>query len=128
MSDLYIANTGDEWDLVLDDGDVVLVHELDENPVASEVAQRVVYNVMAWLGESPYDTGAGMPYLDGIFGFEPVPGIAALFTQTVLDTDGVDELDENPTYTLEPITRELAMSFRIKAGSVVVPLALEVNP
>lgn len=128
MSDLYIAHNGDEWDLVLDDGDVVLVHELETAPIPAEVAQRVVYRVMTWLGESPYDTGAGLPYLDGIFGFEPVPGIAALISQTVLDTEGVLEIDGNPSYLLEPSTRELAMSIAIRVGDVVVPLALEIAP
>lgn len=127
MSDLYIADGADGWDLVLDDGDVVLVHELEASAWQAEVAQRVVYRVMTWLGESPYDTAAGLPYLSGIFGFEPVPGVAALISQTVLDTDGVLELDSDPSYLLDTTTRELAMSFVIKVGTGEdVPISLEV--
>ena len=128
VSDLYIADNGDEWDLVLDDGDVVLVHELAENADAVEVAQRVVYRVMTWQGESPYDTAAGLPYLDGIFGFEPVPGVAALISQTILETDGVTEIDGTPSYLLDSTTRELSMAVAIKHGAVAVPLALTVTP
>jgi hypothetical protein len=120
VSDLYIDSSTGEWDLVLDDGDLVLVHELEENAYPAEVAQRVVYRVMTWSGESPYDVAAGLPYLDGIFGFEPVPGVAALITQTILGTEGVTELAEQPSYLLEP-SRELAMSLaiRIDTGDVV---------
>lgn len=114
MSDLYITAETGEWDLALEDGDLVLVHDLEENAYAAEVAQRVVYRVMTWQGESVYDTAAGLPYLDGIFGFEPVPGVAALISQTVIETEGVAEIDGNPTYLLEPTTRELSMTIAIK--------------
>ena len=74
MSDLQIDATTGVWDLTLDDGDAVLVHEISR---AAEVAQRVVYALMTWRGESVYDRGVGLPYLDGIFGFEPLPGISS---------------------------------------------------
>lgn len=109
--DLQIAiSANGGWDLVLKDGDFVFV---DEGP--AEVGQRVVYRLMTWLGESPYDTGAGLPYLDGIFGFEPIPGIAGLLTQTILDTEGVDEIVDNPVFSLDG--RELDFSIVIKVGT-----------
>lgn len=128
MSDLYIADGADGWDLVLDDGDVVLVHELEEQAWLTEVSQRVVYRVMTWLGESPYDLGAGLPYLDGIFGFEPVPGVAALISQEILETEDVSEIDGTPEYLLDPTSRELSMSIAIKVGDEPVTLSLEVSP
>ena len=125
MSDLKIADSGDGFDLVLEDGDVVL---FGADELTAEVAQRVVYTVMTWQGESPYDLAAGLPYLDGIFGFEPVPGVAGLITQAIADTDGVAELDENPAYELETTTRELSINVRIRVtgDSEFLPLSLEV--
>jgi hypothetical protein len=127
VSDLKIADTaGQGWDLVLEDGDVVLFGPDD---TTAEVAQRVVYTVMTWQGESPYDLAAGLPYLDGIFGFEPVPGVAGLITQAIQDTEGVAEVDENPSYLLETTTRELSMSVRIRVTGdpAFTPISLEVS-
>ncbi len=125
MSDLQIArDVNGEWDLVLVDGDAVLVHTVS---VAAEVAQRVVYRVSTWYGESPYDRGVGLPYLDGIFGFEPVPGVAALISQTILDTEGVLEIVDNPDYILAS-DRELSLAFAIRVDGTTVDLALEITP
>lgn len=127
MSDLYIAQAGGVWDLVIEDGDAVLVHELDENPLAAEVAQRVVYEISTWLGESPYDRTAGIPYLDGVFGFEPVPGVAAMITQTALETEGVTEIEGTPRYLLDTTTGVLSLDLQLVVGDTTVPLALSVG-
>lgn len=126
MSDLKIADEGDGWDLVLEDGDVVLFGSDD---LTAEVAQRVVYTVMTWQGESPYDLAAGLPYLDGIFGFEPVPGVAGLITQAIADTEGVAEVDESPVYSLDTTTHELSISvgIRVVGDSEFTPVSLEVG-
>lgn len=126
MSDLKIADSGDGWDLVLEDGDVVLFGADD---LTAEVAQRVVYTVMTWQGESAYDRAAGLPYLDGIFGFEPVPGVAGLITQAIADTEGVAEIDESPSYLLDTTTHELSISvgIRVVGDSEFTPVSLEVG-
>lgn len=122
MTDLLIENTGDGWDLVIRDGDVVLTHQESRG---REVAQRVVYRLMTWLGESPYDRRVGVPYLETVFGFEPVPAVVAILTQIVLETEGVDELLEEPTFLLEA-DRELRITLTIRVGAEDVPVALEI--
>ncbi len=114
MSDLQIDATTGVWDLTLVDGDVVLVHEVSR---AAEVAQRVVYRLMTWLAESPYDRAAGLPYLDGIFGFEPLPGIAGLLSQTILDTPGVVAIVDDPLYELDGGTLTYAVTIRVDDGT-----------
>jgi hypothetical protein len=122
MSDLAIANDGTGFDLVLVDGDLVFGFD-DE---AAEVAQRVIYRLMTWLGESPYDRLAGVPYLDGVFNdFEPVPGIVALLIQVVLDTEGVDEITDDPLFELED--RVLTITATIRVGAELVPISLPVT-
>lgn len=114
MSDLQIDATTGIWDLALDDGDAVLVHEVSR---AAEVAQRVVYALMTWRGESRYDRGVGLPYLDGIFGFEPLPGIAGLLSQTILDVEGVTEIVGQPDYILDGGTLSYSVVIRVDDGT-----------
>lgn len=114
MSDLQIDASTGVWDLVLEDGDLVLVHDVSH---AAEVAQRVVYRLMTWLAESPYDRGAGLPYLDGIFGFEPLPGVAGLLTQTILETEGVTEIIGAPDYILDGGRLSYSVAIRIDDGT-----------
>jgi hypothetical protein len=114
VSDLQIDATTGPWDLTLVDGDVVLVHEVSR---AAEVAQRVVYALMTWRGESVYDRGVGLPYLDGIFGFEPLPGIAALLSQTILDVEGVTEIIGQPDYILDNGTLSYSVVIRVDDGT-----------
>ena len=125
MTDFLIANTGGGWDLALTDGDLTLTHTISR---AQEVAQRVVYRLMTWFGESPYERTAGIPYEEGVFGsYEPVPGIVAMMIQEILDTPGVDEVLEDPTFELGT-DRVLAIGVAIRVGDEDVPLTLTVNP
>ena len=59
-----------------------------------------------------------------------MPGVAGLITQAIADTEGVAEIDENPSYELETTTRELSISvrFRVVGDVEFQPLALEVSP
>ena len=114
MSDLQIDATTGVWDLALDDGDAVLVDDVSR---AAEVAQRVVYALMTWRGESVYDRGVGLPYLDGIFGFEPLPGIAGLLSQTILDVEGVTEIVGQPDYILDDGTLSYSVVIRVDDGT-----------
>lgn len=121
MSDIQIANEGEGWDLVLVDGDLVLGFDSH----AAEVAQRVTYRLMTWLGESPYDRLAGVPYLDGVFNdFEPVPGIVALLIQVIVDTEGVNEVTEDPTFELDGRTLSIAVEIRVGAQTIPIELAV----
>ncbi len=114
MSDLQIDATTGVWDLTLVDGDAVLVSDVS---LAAEVAQRVVYRLMTWRGESRYDRGAGLPYLDGIFGFEPLPGIAGLLSQTILSVEGVVEIVGAPQYILDNGTLSYSVVIRVSDGT-----------
>jgi hypothetical protein len=124
VSDLQIDATTGVWDLTLEDGDAVLVHEVSR---AAEVAQRVVYALMTWRGESRYDRGVGLPYLDGIFGFEPLPGIAGLLNQTILDVEGVTEIIGPPDYILDGGVLSYSVVIRVDDGTETA-ITAEVSP
>lgn len=115
--DVAIANDGTGWDVVLVDGDVVM--HTEDSP--EDIAQRVVYRLMTWSGESPYDKAAGVPYLDGVFGFEPVPGVVALLVDVMAKTEGVDEVID-PLFTLDNDTLTITATLRI--GVDEIPLNL----
>jgi hypothetical protein len=113
MSDLLIRLNGTgglatDWGLVEVDGDLVLTSSHLE-----EVAQRVVYRLMTWLRESPYDRSAGVPYLDGVFGFEPIEGVAGLLAQEILDVEGVDGFLEGPVFALDGRTLTVTATLQV---------------
>lgn len=114
--DLAIEDTGGGvWDLVLDEttGDAV-AHE--EGSLA-DVAQRCVYGLMGWLGESPYQTDYGQPHQQILGSTQPIEGVAGLYALEVQDTPGVDELESfsfsAPTETNGNV---LGITFRIRVG------------
>jgi hypothetical protein len=123
MTDLLIENTGAGWDLALSDGDLALTHKVSRSV---EVAQRVVYRLLTWLGESVYDRRAGVPYFETVFGDEPIPEVVALFIQIVIETEGVDGLVGSPSFVLD--NRELAIQFEIQVGPDVETISLQVAP
>jgi len=123
VTDFAIANTGGGFDLDIVDGDLVLTAGISR---AAEVAQRVTYRLMTWLGESPYQTTAGIPYEDVVFGFEPVPGTASLLVQVILDTEGVDGLAEDPVFVLGD-DRQLSIAVAITVGEDTVPISLALD-
>lgn len=100
MTDIRITNDGGGWDLALVDGDLELVPETATDD-GEAVAQRLVFAWSTWLGESVYDRGAGVPYLDTVFGVAPMPGIAALLLQIGLDVEGVADIDGEPAFDLD---------------------------
>lgn len=121
MTDIQIDNDSDGFDLSLVDGDLVLLSDW-----AQVVRQRVIYRLQTWLGESPYDTEAGLPYLDLIFADEPLPGIVSIVTQEILAVDGVSGLIEPPTFTEPDADRILTIGFIIQVDTEEVPINLEV--
>lgn len=121
--DFAIDNDGTGWRLSIVDGDLVRLEE--DSP--EDVAQRVIYALMTWRGESPYDQLAGVPYLTGVFGYEPVPGIVALLRDVVARVEGVDEIVGDPVFELAR-TRELNISISIRVGDALVPLQLQLSP
>jgi hypothetical protein len=88
-----------------------------------------VYTLMTWLGESPYERTAGQPYLDGIFSEgNPLPGVVALIVQSVLETPGVDEIVDNPTFDLTPENRLLSISIVVRVAGEDIPVSVDVTP
>lgn len=94
--DYAIEKTGDQWDVVLEDGDLVWVSSESEDPdeVAKAVAQRATYRVMTWLGESVYAVSVGLPYLQILGALDPIEGVAGLFANELISTEGVSSLEE----------------------------------
>lgn len=121
--DVQIRNDGDGFDVVLVDGDLVM---LDGDDVATEVGQRVTYHLMTWLGESPYDRSAGIPYEQIIFGFEEVPGIGGLLLAEVQSIEGVAEILGEPTFELEGHTLSVGLTVRA-VGDNEIPVALDID-
>lgn len=122
MSDLKITNSGNNgWDIIIgSNGDI----EMETDDI-NLVVNRVTYRLMTWLRESPYDRSAGIPYVDGVFGLEPVEAMVFVLTQEILDTDGVDSLVEPPTYTLDE-GRTLSISAQIRASGDTAPITLTI--
>lgn len=122
MTDFLIRNDGSGFDLVIEDGDVVFT--ADESRL-TEVSQRVIYRLSTWRGETAYDTAAGVPYLDMVFGQQPTPGVAAILTQIILETEGVDGLVEAPSFLLSD-ARVLSFTAVIEVGEDSTLIEFEV--
>lgn len=123
MSDVMLTNTG-QWDLLIQGGDLVMASAVGRT---AEVAQRVLYRLMTWYEESPYDVRVGIPYLDVIFGVNPVPGVVGYLTAVALNTDGVDSLYDSPTFELDS-DRLLQISLPLQIGDDLFNLDLEIVP
>lgn len=122
MSDLKLTHDGNVgWDIIIaSNGDI----EMETDDI-NLVVQRVIHRLMTWLRESPYDRSAGIPYVDGVFGLEPVEAMVFVLTQEILDTDGVDSLVEPPTYTLDE-GRSLSISAQIRVKGDTAPVTLTI--
>lgn len=122
MDDFRIANDGNGWDIVVENGDLVGITGTEA------VTQRVVYRLMTWLGESPYERAAGVPYIGGVFGTEPVYGIGAILLQVILDTEGVAGFDEpEPSLLLDERTLNVDVTIVTDDGQRV-QIAQEITP
>lgn len=127
MSDFKIVSIGGgEYDLDLSNNDLVIVGAT-EDTWPEEVAQRLVYRLGAWLGECSFDRSVGFPWLDGVFGRAPLDGIAALVHETIVNTPGVEGLDDEPILLLDTVARKLSISVKVRGAGFVVPIELEVK-
>ncbi len=128
MSDFAIEPIGGgDWDLVLDaEGDFVLLGETEDTRL-QEVAQRVVYALGTWLGESSFDRSVGFPWLEGVFDRAPLDGISALVYERILEVDGVDGLIDQPVLLLDTAERVLTISAKVKVGAFEVPISTTIQ-
>lgn len=100
MTDIKINPAGY---LVLQNGDFVLVRD------GEAVRQRVEMRLRTWLGETPYDTSAGVPYRQVIF--QPgtsLQSIKFILEQVILDTPGITGVTLEPAVNRE--TRVLTIA------------------
>jgi hypothetical protein len=61
-----------------------------------------------------------------VFGFEPVTGVVAYLIQAILDTEGVTDIANEPTFEL--LDRELTITAALVVGDVVTDIDLAVTP
>jgi hypothetical protein len=121
MSSLKTVKADNGWDLDMVNGDLVLIDDYKDI-----VLQRVVFRLMTWFQECPYDRSIGIPYLN-LFGFEPVEAVVFLITREIAETEGVDEVIEVPEYLLGN-DRTLRISCQLRIEDELVPFSLEVSP
>jgi len=85
--------------------------------------QHIAMRLRTWLGETPYDRAAGVPYLQAIFARgTTITAIEFILTQIVADTPGVVEVLELNA-ALNTTTRELAIAGRARVAEGEVDFA-----
>lgn len=90
-------------DLLIVDGELVFVRD------AEAIAQSVRMRLATWLGETPYNTLAGVPYLQVIFSPNTTKtAVLFILQQQVLATPGVISCQLD--CTLDSQTREIAIT------------------
>lgn len=95
----------DEGDMFLEDGFLEFV--IGQEAIGQHISQRL----QTWLGETPYDLGAGVPYLQVIFASRN-PNLAAvrfIIEAIILGTPGVISVVGFET-VLNNETRELSIT------------------
>jgi hypothetical protein len=115
--DLKLTN----FDVDLTNGELSLVTGLDA------IRQDIEMKLRTFLGETPYDRSAGVPYLQVLF----VRGVTMatvrfILEQKLLSIDGVTEVLELET-DHNTTTRELVITGRVRAVDQEFPLEVQVN-
>lgn len=128
MSDLAIALVANgRYDLVIEDNDFVVIGETEDTWQAY-VVQNITYVVGVFYAESPFDRSVGFPYLEAVFGTQPIEGIVTLFNDHVLAAEGVEGLDEAPVLEFEKETQRLFVSIKAQGSDFEIQLQTEVTP
>lgn len=92
-----------QGDLSLEEGDMVLISGAEG--VASDLGARL----QTFAGEWFLDGNLGMPYLQQVFGKQPLPRIEELFRRAILETPGVSRIER---LAVTKVGRELRVAFR----------------
>lgn len=122
MTDFLIESLGNgDHDLTITDNDFVIVGN-SEDTWAAALRQRILYAVGTWFAESAFDRSVGFPWLEGVFGRQPVDGISALVYQHITRVPGVVGIIESPTLTLDTASRRLTISCRVQGDRFEVPI------
>lgn len=126
MSDIQIEPIGGgDHDLAIVGGDWQLVGHT-EATWPDYVIQNLRYHLGMWLGESPFDRGAGFPWREGVFGAQMLDGIGALVYAYATETEGVEGLDDAPDLVFDRATGRLFISISLKGDAWPGAVALEV--
>jgi hypothetical protein len=108
-------------------GDLAIVNgELDFVDKAAAIAQHITMRLRTFLGESPYDRAAGVPYVSVIL--QPAtPNFAReqILNAVVLGTPGVTS--SQITVTLDAATQTLRASGVATGLNVPIEFAVEVE-
>ena len=97
-------------DLKFTDGDMDLTNgELSFVTGQAAIAQDIQMRLQTWLGETPYDLSAGVPYLQVVFvRATPLDSVQFILEQQVLNTPGVTGVEL--TLTLDRPNRTLSVT------------------
>lgn len=117
-----LRNTDDDMDLT--NGELSFV--VSKDAIAQDVAMRL----RTWLGETVYDTTAGVPYLQVIFKDKNpnLDSVKFILEQNVLRTPGVTGVALN--LTLDTATRVLTVDGTVESieGEIDFSQIIEVTP
>lgn len=105
--------TADGGDIDLTNGSLSLVTGQDA------IAQHVAARLRTWQLESPYNRGAGMPWLQ--LADQPVEALVYFAEREIVNTPGVVELVDRVAVQLDPATRVATCTARVRTitGEVV---------
>jgi len=108
-------------DLLIQNGDFQWVKG------AYAIGQHVKMRLQTWLGETPYDTAAGVPYLQVIFqAGTSRESIKFILEQAVLATPGVTGV--NLSFDFDNATREMTVTGTLTALNEEIPFSITVTP
>ena len=116
-----------DHDLKIVDGDLVIVGETAETHQRA-VVQRIRYAVGTFFGECPFDRSEGFPWVESVFGVQPVDGVGALLQDHISKVEGVEGLDEPPVIELDKESGRLLIQVKAKGSEFEIPVDTEVTP
>lgn len=106
----------DNYDLAIEDGDLVLVDGADE------VAQNAAIRLLFIEGEWFFDYTQGIPWMDNMFTMATsYEQKAKIIKDTILNTPGVNQL-LSFTFALDPVLHEAQIEFSADTEFGIVSL------
>jgi len=127
VSDFKVESIGGgDYDLVLADGDFVIIGNTDATWLES-VGQDLLYTYGVWYGESVFDRARGFPWRETVFGTHPIEGIAALVAEYAYDRPDVESLDQPPVIEYDSASQRLTLSLAATVNEFTIPVTLEIS-
>jgi hypothetical protein len=111
-----------DYDLDLTDGELSFVTGIDA------VRQDLEVKLRTFLNETPYDRGAGVPWLQIIFvRGVTISAVRFILEQRILAVDGITEVLQLDT-VIDRATRELTVTGRVVGLDQEFPFETQVQP